>query len=422
MTPASKKYQKLRPFRRYLLTCAALSVAVAMAAGGLGLYQLEHNLAQAWQGGILLAALAFALLATVAAVFAITSRKLLLPLNSLTESVLRYDMEGIHQAARSTSAVELHSLIAGMVALISEIQDRSSALERMVEIRTRELSRSLEELERTQATLINQEKLASIGRISAGVAHEINNPAGYVSGNLEVLQEYVEKLEQRFQFLENGLAGDDGAQRSAAERAAALAQYDSEHGTAFVREDIPKLLAATEDGMERIKNIVRGLGVFVGPQREETELCELGECINDTVEIVWNQLKYDYNVSVDLQDEVYVRAVKNNVEQVLINLTLNARDALSQNGTVSIRLFRHGAHGVIEVEDDGDGIPAAALENIFEPFFTTKPVGYGTGLGLYVSRRLIEDTGGQIEVFSTVGSGTTFRVQLPVAEPGDLDA
>ncbi len=362
-------------------------------------------------------AVAVAIIAVISSVVFVAGLfgKLIRPVTTLTQAVRDYDVEGISTAARLTRSVELHAMIASLVALLSELEARSTDINRVVQLRINDLNSTIDEIKRAQVKLLHEEKLASIGRLSSGIAHEINNPAGYVTGNLETLSEYIEKLESRFRFLESQLPEESfdstADEETVLER---IREFDEENGIPHIRSDITKLLAASGEGMHRIKSIVRDLGAFIGSREDVPQIQDLKQCITDTVNVVRHQVRQSHSLVVDLHEQVRARIPKQQLKHVLMNVILNATDALPQPGTVTIRLRRHGQYAVISIADDGEGIPAANRGLIFEPFFSSKPVGQGTGLGLYVSHKLIEEAGGSITVSSAPGEGTVVCIYLPL--------
>jgi len=261
-----------------------------------------------------------------------------------------------------------------------EIAQLNETLEARVEERTRELRD-------TQDQLMQAEKLKSLGQLVAGVAHELNNPIGFVHANLKLLDEFIAKLE-----------------------AAREKGVDAEK----IREAIDKLLMRSLEGTDRVKQIVMDLRTFSRMDQAELQEVDLHEEIDRTLGLMEPRLKNDIHVVRDYGDLPRVRCYPGQLNQVFLNLLMNACDVVDGGGTITIRSAR-GEMGVrLEFHDDGPGIPAEVQSRLFDPFFTTKPVGQGTGLGLSLSHGIIERHGGRIQVFSESGEGTSFVIDLPL--------
>jgi signal transduction histidine kinase len=234
------------------------------------------------------------------------------------------------------------------------------------------------------------EKLKSLGQLVAGVAHELNNPIGFVHANLQLLDEFIEKLA--------------AAQASGAD-------------TERVREAITKLLTRSREGTERVKQIVQDLRTFSRTDQADLQMAQLTDEIDSTLALMEPRFKGHIEVVRDYQPLPEVNCYPGQLNQVFLNLLMNATDVLEDGGTITIRA-RPIEDGVrLEFEDTGPGIPPEIQSRIFDPFFTTKEVGKGTGLGLSLSHGIIERHGGRIQVRSTPGRGTTFVIELPLAAP-----
>jgi two-component system NtrC family sensor kinase len=254
-----------------------------------------------------------------------------------------------------------------------------------VEERTRELRE-------TQAQLTQAEKMKSLGQLVAGVAHELNNPIGFVHANLKLLDEYVKKL---------------------------IEGQRTESDTTRVREGIEKLLARSQEGTQRVKKIVEDLRTFSRMDQAELQDADLHEEIDRTLALMAPRLKNNIEVVRDYGDLPPVRCYAGQLNQVFLNLLMNACDAIEKEGEIRITTL-HTDDGVrLEFHDDGSGIPQDVQSRIFDPFFTTKAVGEGTGLGLSLSHGIIERHGGRIFVGSQPGRGTTFVIDLPLVAATD---
>jgi PAS domain S-box-containing protein len=287
----------------------------------------------------------------------------------------------------------------------SQEQELLAALEYQRQLNTR--------LEDTQNQLLQSEKMASIGQLAAGVAHEINNPVGYVHSNMNTLQSYVGGFLELLEAY--GEADATIAEPNAAmERARAKR---SKMDMAFLKEDVASLFAETRQGIERVIKIVKDLKDFSHVDNEEKWAREdLHKGLESTLNVIWNELKYKCEIKKEYGDLPLVECLIFQLNQVFMNILVNASHAIENKGTITIRTGTKGDQVWIEIADNGKGIAAENLKRIFDPFFTTKPVGQGTGLGLSVSYSIIKKHHGSIDVESQEGKGTTFRVNLPVTQ------
>lgn len=268
-------------------------------------------------------------------------------------------------------------------------------------------------LEEAHNQLLQSEKMASIGQLAAGIAHELNNPIGFVHSNLGTLESYLRDVMD----IIDGYASVSAESEETA-RASALARLErlkEERDFAYIREDIVALLAESKDGLTRVRKIVQDLKSFSHVSEQEWQWADLHQGLDSTLNIVWNELKYKCKVVKEYGELPKVHCLISQLNQVFMNLLVNAGHAIEDQGTITIRTSVLDQERIcVEIGDTGKGIPPEHLSRIFEPFFTTKPVGKGTGLGLSLSYGIIDKHHGQIEVSSTVGVGTTFRVILPI--------
>ncbi|WP_374262042.1 ATP-binding protein [Zoogloea sp.] len=262
-----------------------------------------------------------------------------------------------------------------------------------------ELAGKIAEVEEAHGQLLQSEKMASIGVLAAGIAHEINNPVGFVNSNMGTLKGYNETM---IGLLEACRAG------RATEADFADAEFD------FLKEDIPDLLRESREGLERVRKIVADLKDFSRVDQAEWQEADLNAGIECTLNVVWNELKYKAEVIRDYAPALpRVACLPAQINQVVMNLLVNAAHAIVQRGTITVRTGFDDAQVWIEVSDTGQGMPPAVQKRIFDPFYTTKPAGKGTGLGLSISYDIVTKHGGRIEVSSAPGAGSTFRVCLP---------
>jgi len=270
----------------------------------------------------------------------------------------------------------------------------------------RQLNRQLEE---AQNQLLQSEKMASIGQLAAGVAHEINNPIGYVSSNLTTLNDYIGEL---LTVLDAYEAADPllRAQPAIGEH---IEQLKAKADLAFLRADVQALIGESSEGIERVKNIVRDLKDFSRVDNLDWGLADIEQGIDSTLNIVWNEIKFKADIVKDYGGIPPVECLGSQLNQVILNLVLNAAQAIEERGTITLRTRADPQHVRIEVADTGKGILPEIQARIFEPFFTTKPVGKGTGLGLSLVYSIVRRHGGTIEVESEPGRGSCFRIELP---------
>ena len=282
-----------------------------------------------------------------------------------------------------------------------ELRVRLRAAERIIGLE-QSLAEQNRMLRETQAALVQTEKLASLGRLAAGVAHEINNPIAYVTNNLAVLRRDTQAALAALDAYRRG----DGAEAARVEKEADLGYY---------YRTFARMFDKTLEGLHRVRDIVRNLRDFARLDEAEFKEADLNAAVETTIEIVGFQAR-ERGVRVDTAFEPLppVLCHPGKVNQVFLNLLVNAIQASEPGGAVVIRTRAEAAGVVVEVRDDGCGIRPEHRSKLFEPFFTTKPVGQGTGLGLSVSFGIVRDHGGAIEVESEVGRGSTFRVRLPL--------
>lgn len=260
----------------------------------------------------------------------------------------------------------------------------------------------------TQTQLFHSSKMAALGMLTAGVAHELNNPIGFVKNNLVMLEEYLQVLLPVLQVVADRPAGDDGT------LAEALNQALAGEDLGPILDDIVPLLTDTRDGVQRLGEIVSSLRSFARVDGPESEPFDLNQCVRDTLKVAGYELKYRAQVVPSLAEIPLLDGKAGEINQVILNLLVNAAQAITDFGEIRIGTRRVGDEVCLSVADTGPGIPPEQLEQVFTPFFTTKPAGQGTGLGLSISRDIVQAHGGRIEVRSTPGAGSEFRVFLPL--------
>ena len=276
-----------------------------------------------------------------------------------------------------------------------------------------QLSQTIDELKQSESQLVQAEKMASLGTLAAGIAHEINNPIGFIKSNLEVLQGYAEDLQAYEQAMAASCSGEQQQTR-----AQLAQQYDLE----YIFSDLTPLLQSSLSGVERVIAIVDSLKTFARVDVAQKSLCDINEGIKATVTMAWNELKYHCRLHQDLGQLPQIPAYPGKLNQVFMNLLINAGQAIADKGEIFIRTFELNHNIVIEIRDTGCGIPPEHIKQIFTPFYTSKPVGQGTGLGLSISHDIIVQHNGRIEVSSKPGVGSCFSIYLPIPDPNSYEA
>ncbi len=290
------------------------------------------------------------------------------------------------------------------------------AMERQVAKNASELSSAYRELKSSQAQLVQSEKMASLGQMVAGVAHEINTPLGYVKNNVEIVQEFVVQLRQMHtshKELVDVILSPDSNDIAIAEKLAELDDLQNMIEPDILFEDMSAIFNDTNYGLEQINELVLGLKNFSRLDQAMTDSVSINECIHSSLLIAKTNLKNRIDVIKQLGDIPKIACAPSQINQVLLNLFTNASQAIEGEGKILVKTWADEHNVYISVQDTGKGMPPEVVAKIFDPFFTTKPVGEGTGLGLSISFQIIEQHGGRIRVASEVGRGTRFGISLP---------
>jgi signal transduction histidine kinase len=336
------------------------------------------------------------------------------------------------QATRKASQIQAESLSVYEMALLGyreanarltrlnqELNQQAAALEKLAETERHarlELERTHQELKRAQSQLVHSAKLASLGQLAAGVAHEINNPLAFVANNLAVLQRDTQPLPELLQLYDETA---ELASEHRPELSQRIRELADQIDLPYLLENLERMLASSRQGLKRIQQIVLDLRHFAHlDQGMLPELTDLNASITSTLNLVrgWADLN-QVVLDIDLAPLPPVMCYPVQINQVILNLCSNAIEACSSGGAVTVRTRSAADHVIIQVVDTGRGIAPAIKDRIFDPFFTTKPPGKGTGLGLSISHAIVEEHHGAIEVESTPGQGTCFTVRLPVRFP-----
>lgn len=294
----------------------------------------------------------------------------------------------------------------------------------ILETKNMELEEAYTELKSAQARILQQDKMLSIGQLAAGVAHEINNPMGFIISNLGTLKKYMsrflEVIKMQSEALEGitepGQTAGSGEQDGIEGLLKKIREYKKTVKLEYISEDVGNLLSESLDGAERVKGIVQDLRNFSRIDVSDYEMADINAGIDSTINMAWNELKYKVKLKKEYGDIPRTKCNLGQFNQVFINLLINAAHAIEDKGEVAVKTWFEGGYIYILFSDTGCGIPEDKIGRIFEPFFTTKEVGKGTGLGLSISYDIIKKHDGDIQVQSKVGEGTAFTIKIPVVE------
>ena len=295
---------------------------------------------------------------------------------------------------------------------LNEERNRRLRAEAKVTQLEAQLEIAIEQAGTCELNLVESDRLAALGLLTAGIAHELNNPLGYVSSNVSSLREYLEEFELHIKAAQTcleDLKHPDGLTDTPLAKLRDI--FDNK--VSFLLEDAADLLADTVEGTRRMEGIVGGLRDY-SRYDDGWDMANMVDCLKSTIKIAQNEFKNGCTLVEELSElpESYFNNGK--LAQVFLNLLMNAGHAVGEDGCIKVNCVQRGSSAVIEVVDDGCGIANEDLDHIFEPFFTTKPRGLGTGLGLSISRSIVEEHGGNLTATSQVGCGTAFCLELPL--------
>ena len=300
---------------------------------------------------------------------------------------------------------KLQTVESSRAMLTLAIQRKTAAVS--LQSKYKELRQAYEQIDDAQKQLVQSEKMASLGQLAAGVAHEINNPIGFILSNYETLADYIESIDELLaelpSLLENNVEGK-----------AKLDKVWEQLDIDFIRQDVGELLGASQGGLTRIKEIVSGLKSFSHADTQQYVEVDLNECVDDSIQLVWNELKYNCEIEKEMADSCMIKGNAGQLQQVFVNLLVNAKQAMEDGGVIKVSTELNNEAVVLKIADTGSGISKEDLDKLFTPFFTTKPVGVGTGLGLSISYGILQDHEATIDVESEVGKGTCFIMTFPL--------
>lgn len=271
------------------------------------------------------------------------------------------------------------------------------------------MKKAYADLQAAQAQILQREKMASLGQLAAGVAHEINNPIGFIMSNLNSLSKYIQRLREfiaiqtEFIIALNPITG-----------LAELNDTRKRLKIDYLLEDATALLKESLDGADRVKVIVQNLKSFTRLDETEIVAADLNECLRSTLYILNNELKFKATINKEFGDIPLTRCNPAELNQAFMNILMNAVQAIDQEGTITVKTWHDGSYISIAISDTGGGIPDDKISKIFDPFFTTRDVGKGTGLELSIVYDIIKKHQGQISVQSEIGKGSTFLIKIPI--------
>ena len=292
-----------------------------------------------------------------------------------------------------------------------QVQERTSSLQEAL----KELQKTHDDLKSVQTQLLQSEKFSAIGQLAAGIAHEINNPIGFINSNMQTLEQYAVHYRELLTILfDVEKAVNENNAQKISEMMATWENIRQKNNFDFIRDDIVNLTRESQEGAEKIRKIILDLRAFASPDKGIVDLVNLEGLIESILNVVWNEIKYKAELKREYGRVPPISCDPQKIGQVLVSLLINASQAIKGKGVITVRTYADEENAFVDICDTGCGIPPENMTRIFDPFFTTKPVGQGLGLGLSVSYDIIKKHGGTITLTTQVGQGTTFTVKLPV--------
>lgn len=334
---------------------------------------------------------------------------ILAPLFDFVRGVKELSEGNFKYRFKKTSYFEINELVKMYNKMAENLQILYDNLESKIQERTKELEHANIELKNTQAMIIHSEKMRSLGQLVAGITHEINNPINFVYGNMVHLQNYTKALLELINLYETYEDDLDEEKKHKLKEVKEVLELD------FIKQDLPMLIKSCHEGTERTKNIIIDLKNFSRLDEMVINSIDLSKEIDTTLNILHSKIKNRIEIVKEYDKNIpQIEGYGGQLNQVFMNILDNACYAIKGYGKITIRLQKSENSVIIEFEDTGCGVESSQVGKIFEPFYTTKPVGEGTGLGMSISYKVIQNHNGTIVVDSAEGSGTKFRIQLPI--------
>jgi two-component system, NtrC family, sensor kinase len=317
------------------------------------------------------------------------------------------------------SSYEIFNVV-HFVILIQDITIRKNAetellnSKEQLKIQNKNLEDALSSLQKVQDQLIHSEKMASIGQLTTGIAHEINNPLAFVSSNINRLNEYFNDINlilDKWRLFGKSVFNDNENSKLTE-----LIEMEKQIDLEFMRQDFNDLIKYNTNGIERIKSIVQQLRGFSYSEEENISEENINTVMEETLSLVWNEIKFKVEIIQNYGDLSPVECNVGEMKQVFVNLLINAVNSVKEKGQIIIDTFSLKDYVFIRISDNGCGIPPEHINRIFDPFFTTKPLNKGTGLGLWICMSIVKKHDGVINVTSELGKGSTFELKLPLKQ------
>ncbi len=302
---------------------------------------------------------------------------------------------------------------------IHDLNEQLMQTASQIEAKNVKLEKTLKRLEDTQTQMVQSEKMATVGQLAAGVAHEINNPTGFVSSNLKTLNDYQEDIAALIEKYQEMVAqtrdGElkDKLPENFQQTIESVVAFEKDIDIEYLMDDIKELIGDCREGTERIKKIVMDLKDFAHPGEDKIQTIDINQGLESTLNVVNNEVKYKATVHRELGDIPSIKGYPQQLNQVFMNILVNAAQAIEKKGDIYLKTEAKKEWVEVTIADTGSGISKENLSKIFDPFFTTKDVGKGTGLGMNIAYNIIQKHKGKIEVSSEVGKGTKFTITLP---------
>jgi signal transduction histidine kinase len=380
----------------------------------------------------------FGLVGLILAVCAglLISRSIYVPLLELKDAADEIGKGNLNTRIEVKSNDEVGQLAASFKKMLDDLQKTTTSIDNLnreiterkkaeesVRFACKDLEKANQELKEMQSQLVQSEKLASIGQLAAGVAHEMNTPVGFVASNFETLENYMEKILELFQMYSELLGKIETAEKAELLNIAdSICKTWNQMKIDFILEDLPVLFNDSREGITRVTSIVQNLRDFSrAEQTEDFDTYNINDGIRATLVVAQNEIKYHADVETELSKVPQIICNTGQINQVLLNIIMNAAQAIKSEeredkGKITIKTYATDDNVICEISDDGPGIETNILQKIFDPFFTTKPVGTGTGLGLSISYDIIViKHKGSLLVDSSVDKGTKFTIKLPIS-------